>query len=253
MGFDRYIGIDYSGEGEPDQRLPGLAVFQAHPDKPPTKVIPPDNKGWNWTRREIAVWLVEQLQLEERTVIGIDHGFSLPISYFRHFELGSWDQLLDDFVTHWPTDQPGQKVKVLHKGNQRLGDPDQLRVTEKWTSSAKSVFHFGIPGQVATSSHAGIPWLRFIRGSPGNRAHFLPFDGFEVQKNRSVIVEVYPAILKNRYDRQGRNAHEHDAYSIARWLSERDSQGLLNQYFTPQLSAEEREKAQLEGWIFGIL
>jgi len=86
-----------------------------------------------------------------------------------------------------------------------------------------------------------------------NGVHFWPFDGFEVEKRRSVIVEVYPAILRNRYARQGRNEHEHDAYSIARWLSERHSHGLLDQYFTPQLTAEEREVVQLEGWIFAIL
>jgi hypothetical protein len=41
--------------------------------------------------------------------------------------------------------------------NQRLGSPDEFLLTEKCTASAMSVFHFDIPGQVATSSHAGIP------------------------------------------------------------------------------------------------
>lgn len=29
--------------------------------------------------------------------------------------------------------------------------------------TAKSVFHFDVQGSVAKSTHAGIPWLRYIR------------------------------------------------------------------------------------------
>jgi hypothetical protein len=253
MGFDRYIGIDYSGEGTPDQRLPGLAVFQAYPNGLPTKVNPAGHERWNWTRREMADWLKNQLESNVRSIVGIDHAFSFPTSYFRRFGLRTWDQFLEDFAARWPAHEKGQTVSGLKKGNKRLGDKAELRLTEKWTSSAKSVFRFGIPGQVATSSHAGIPWLKFFRDSMGDRVHFWPFDDFEVVGAKSVIVEVYPAILRNRYERDGRNEHEHDAYSIARWLSERDSHGLLDQYFTPQLTDEERAVGQLEGWIFGIL
>jgi len=216
-------------------------------------VNPPDHEGWNWTRREIASWLERQLNSGEGIIVGIDIAFSFPISYLHRFGLDTWDKFLNDFCTHWPTQERGQKVNALRQGNQRGGEPDEFRLTEKWTSSAKSVFRFDIRGQVALSSHAGIPWLKFIRNSLGNQMHFWPFDGFELKGKKSVIVEVYPAILRNRYERDVRNEHEHDAYSIARWLSERDSHGLLEHYFTPQLTAEEREMVQLEGWIFGIL
>ena len=253
MGFDRYIGIDYSGESIPDKRLRGLAVFQAYPDGLPTKVNPPEHERGNWTRREMADWLKNQLESNVRTIVGIDHAFSFPISYLHRFGLDSWKEFLDDFCAHWPAHEKGQTVNALRKANQRPGDKGEFRLTEKWTSSAKSVFHFDIPGQVATSSHAGIPYLRFLMNSLGNRVHFWPFDGLGLKGKKSVIVEVYPAILRNRYEREGRNEHEYDAYSIARWLSERDSHGLLDKYFTPQLTAKERQTAQLEGWILGIL
>ena len=45
------------------------------------------------------------------------------------------------------------------------------RLTEQRTGGAKSVFHFDVHGSVAKSTHAGIPWLRFIRQRLGSRAH----------------------------------------------------------------------------------
>src|ERR1700758_933845 len=44
--------------------------------------------------------------------------------------------------------------------------------------AAQSVFHFDVQGSVAKSTHAGIPWLRFIRQRLGERVHFWPFDGW---------------------------------------------------------------------------
>ena len=50
------------------------------------------------------------------------------------------------------------------------------RLTEERVG-AKSVFHFDVPRSVSKSTHAGIPWLRFIRLRLGARVHFWPFDG----------------------------------------------------------------------------
>lgn len=206
----------------------------------------------NWTRREIASWLQGLLESEERIVVGIDHAFSFPISYFERYHLDDWEEFLHDFCFHWQTHQPGETVNALRQGNPRTGAPVELRLTEKWTPGAKSVFHFGIPGQVAASSHAGIPWLKKIRDALPHRVHFWPFDDFEIAEGKSVIAEVYPAIFRNRYEREGRNEHEHDAYSIARWLFERDAHSLLEQYFTPKLMPAEWGLARIEGWILGI-
>jgi hypothetical protein len=128
-----------------------------------------------------------------------------------------------------------------------------LRLTEKWTSSAKSVFQFDVQGSVAKSTHAGIPWLRQIRSQVGERVHFWPFDGWEVPGRKSVIVEVYPAIFKNRYPREERNADQQDAFLVARWLSESSARGILKQCFQPALTESETGAANLEGWILGIL
>jgi hypothetical protein len=50
-------------------------------------------------------------------------------------------------------------------------------VTELRARTAKSVFHFDVQGSVAKSTHAGIPWLRYIRQHAKAPVHFWPFDG----------------------------------------------------------------------------
>ncbi len=68
---------------------------------------------------------------------------------------------------------------------------------------AKSVFHFDVPGSVAESTQAALPWLRLIRRLRlGARVHFWPFDGWD-----------FPAATRSRrsdlvnsdYSRPGRH------------------------------------------------
>jgi len=114
------------------------------------------------------------------------------------------------------------------------------------------VFHFDVQGQVAKSTHAGIPWLRFIRQRLGDRVHFWPFDGWEIPEGRSAIVEVYPALWSRSFAPEERTGDQHDAYSIAAWLSSADRGGSLAGFLGPSLTSSERTVAQVEGWIFGV-
>ena len=52
-----------------------------------------------------------------------------------------------------------------------------------------------LQGSVAKSTHAGIPWLRFIRQRLRDRVHFWPFDGWDIPAGRSAVVEVYPSLV----------------------------------------------------------
>ncbi len=216
-----------------------------------TPACPPGG-NWNWCRKEIAEWLIDQANSGVRFVAGIDHGFSFPLSYFKRHTLRSWPEFLDDFCHHWPTDDHTYVDFIREKNPPRTGTATELRLTEKWTSSAKSVFQFDIQGQVAKSTHAGIPWLRRIRQAAGDRVHFWPFDGWSVPEGKSVIAEVYPSIFMKRYSVNGGTPDQQAAYAVARWLSECDGHGFLGRYFNPPLTAEERRVAELEGWIFGI-
>ena len=137
-------------------------------------------------------------------------------------------------------------------GAARMGNSRWRRLTEVRAGGAKSVFHFDVPGSVAKSTHAGIPWLRFIRQQFGNRVHFWPFDAWEIPGGRSAIVEVYPALWSRAFDRQERTQGQHDAFNIAAWLSRADQEGSLADFLNPALTATERTLAQIEGWILGV-
>jgi hypothetical protein len=256
--FVRYIGIDYSGAETPTSSLKGLRVYLRERDEPPKEVQPSPSPRKYWTRRGIAEWLVVRLAEDTPTLVGIDHGFSFPLRYFEvHHLKPDWPAFLDDFQQHWPTD--GDHVYVdfvrygqVGNGAARMGNARWRRLTEERAGCAKSVFHFDVQGQVAKSTHAGIPWLRFIRGQSGQRVHFWPFDGWEIPVACSAIAEVYPALWGRSFPRQDRTKDQHDAYSIAAWLSHADEDGSLPRFLKPDLTPSEQAVAQVEGWILGV-
>ncbi len=125
-------------------------------------------------------------------------------------------------------------------------------MTEERVGAAKSVFHFDVQGSVAKSTHAGIPWLQFIRRRLGDRVHFWPFDGWDIPAGCSDIIEVYPALLSRSFAHEGRTADQHDAYSIAAWLARADRDGSLATFLNSSLTEPERTTAQVEGGKWGV-
>ena len=261
MIFSRTIGIDYSGAETPRTRLSGLQVY-CESGAGPTRVEPPQRGNIkNWNRQDIAKWLVAMLKEDTPTLVGIDHAFSFPEEYFVKYGLprNNWPAFLDDFQKHWPTDTVDATVANIRKkpdmGNCRTGAPTWLRVTERHAPGpAKSAFHFGIPGQVAPSTHAGLPWLRYIRRNLKERVHFWPFDGWTIPPGKSAIAEVYPALWKRCFRRDSRSSDEHDAYSIAAWLWLAGHAGILSDFLSPpcKLTDLELKATQVEGWILGV-
>ena len=141
---------------------------------------------------------------------------------------------------------------AVGNGAARMGNPRWRRLTEERAVSAKSVFHFDVQGSVAKSTHAGIPWLRFIRQRLPQRVHFWPFDGWDIPAGRSAIAEVYPALFNRTFACAARNPHQHDAWCIAAFLAQADRDGRLAAYLAPELIPAERKVAAVEGWILGV-
>lgn len=223
----------------------------------PVEIRPPPSPRKYWTRRGIAEWLVERLAESTPTIVGIDHGFSFPLRYFEvHALKPDWPAFLDDFQRHWPTDEniyvDFVRDGVVGNGAARTGNSRWRRLTEERAGNAKSVFHFDVQGSVAKSTHAGIPWLRFIRQQRGERARFWPFDGWDIPAGHCAIAEVYPALWSRSFARADRTADQHDAYSVARWLSDIDRDDRLTAFLKPHLTPPERAVAQVEGWILGV-
>jgi hypothetical protein len=257
--FHRYIGIDYSGAETADSSCKGIRVFMAEGPAEPTQVQPPPSPRRYWTRRGLAEWLCNELGGETPTIVGIDHAFSFPLAYFEKYRLSSnWQDLLVDFQHHWPTDERNTYVSFIRDGNagqgsKRSGERTWFRITERWTPTAKSVFGFGVNGEVATSTHAGLPWLLYLRKKCRSPLHFWPFDGWEIPEGKSVVAEVYPALWMRRFPRDGRDADEQAAFAAAAWLQRADGSGSLSGFLRPNLTADEREVAKFEGWILGVL
>jgi hypothetical protein len=82
--------------------------------------------------------------------------------------------------------------------------------------------------------------------------HFWPFDSWKVPPGKSAVVEVYPALWSHSFPRDGRDSHQQDAYAVAEWLRRNDLGGSLERSFTPSLTEDERNVAEIEGWILGI-
>ena len=255
--FSRYLGIDYSGAETAESSLKGLRVYQAMPGEPAVEIAPPPSPRKYWTRRGLAHWLAETLADDVPTLVGIDHGFSFPLRYFEVHRLETdWPGFLDDFQAHWPTDEPHTYVDfvrdgVCGNGAARGGNARWRRICEQ-RCRAKSVFHFDVQGSVAKSTHAGIPWLRFLRARLGARVQFWPFDGWERQAGRSLIAEVYPSMWGQAYPLEGATGDQQDAHSVASWLRDADTSRALDVALQPDLGESERAVAEVEGWILGV-
>jgi hypothetical protein len=256
--FERYIGIDYSGAQTPTNSLRGLRVYQAQRCSPADEVLPPPSPRKYWTRKGLAEWLVSTLEQSVPTFVGIDHAFSFPLSYFSECRLThEWSAFLDDFQLHWPTDGDDVCVDFVREGicgagALRSGNSRWRRLAERRARTAKSVFHFDCQGTVAKSTHAGLPWLRYVRQRLGPKVFFWPFDGFQPPVGVSVIAEVYPALWNKSFSRGDRTEDQHDAFVIAEWARRQDERNLLEPFFDPTLSEEDKAAAEIEGWIFGL-
>lgn len=251
--FERYIGVRYSGRKGPQDRLRQIQVFVAEDDTAPYHQPNPADEEGRWSRRELAAWLQDRLGARDDsarpipTVLGLDHAFSLPLSYMQRHGLKSWPDFLLDFEENVPT----REVSLLDlvPGATRSGDPDEHRLAGDWTAFPSAVFSFNLQDTPGRSAYAGIPWLSYLRRSG---AHFWPFDGWDVPRGRSLVAEVRPARLRHRYPRPGAASEEHDAYAICAWLQDRDRKDLLRPYYEPPLTEEEKERARMEGWILGV-
>ena len=255
--FSRYLGIDYSGAATAESSLKGLRMYQAVPGQAALEIAPPPGPRKYWTRRGLAHLLADLLADGVPTLVGIDHGFSFPLRYFELHRLApDWPAFLDDFQAHWPTDEPHTYVDFVREGvcgngAARSGNSRWRRLCEE-RCRAKSVFHFDVQGSVAKSTHAGLPWLRFLRARLGARVQFWPFDGWEPRPGCSVIAEVYPSMWRQAYPLAGVCGDQQDAHAVASWLLDADADGRLALALHPDLGDAERAVAEVEGWILGV-
>lgn len=248
--FAACVGIDYSGAGAPDSVQPGIRVFCASGGNGPMECAHRPDAGWS--RKALHAWLNRALHGGTPLLIGIDHALGVPADYARRHRLKDWDAVLRHMVRNWPADR-----MTVQEARQRKSAPpaaEGYRTCDHWTVSAKSIFHFDVPGSVASSTFAGIPWIARLRRECGAQLHFWPFDGWVPPPGKSVVAEVYPSLWRRRFAGapDGLGPDQRDAWTVATWLQQAAGRGLLERYWTPPLEDAERRRAAVEGWILGV-
>ena len=255
--FTRYIGIDYSGAATPERGLTGLRVYQAEAGNEPVEARPSPDGRRHWSRATLADWLIATLAEPVPTLVGIDHAFAFPAAWYDHHAMAAdWRGFLADFCAHFPTHKAGVSVQQVRDGvagsGSARGGSARWRRRAEIRAGAKSVFHFDVPGSVAKSTHAGLPWLWQLDARLGARLHAWPFDGWQIPAGRSAIAEIYPALWSADYPRDGRGGDQHDAYVVARALQTSDRDGTLPGLLAPPAEPADRAAADREGWILGV-
>ena len=165
--FEQYIGIDYSGAQTPSSSLKGLRVYAADRPIAPKEVQPPASPRKYWTRKEIAEWLVERLSEDCRR-----SSASTTVFHFRLHTSSSMDCRSTGRPSLTISSTTGRPTRTSTSISSVTASPETVRpgqaiprwrrVTELRARTAKSVFQFDVQGSVAKSTHAGIPWLRYI-------------------------------------------------------------------------------------------
>ncbi len=260
--FHRYLGIHYAGAETPDSGLKNLRVYGATPGTPPQEVLPPAGPKKYWCRRDLAHWLAKTLETDTPTLVGIDHALSFPIRYFEVHRLPpDWKVFLEDFHRHWPTDAPHTYVDfIVHgdtgQGSERTGSPRWMRLTDRRCKAARSVFHFDGVGKVAAATHAGLPWVLFLKRQLGERLHVWPFEGWDIPAGKSALLEVRPAMWGHLGPAAGlmgaATPGQREACVIAQWLKDADASEELSDALRPALSPSEMRVAGVEGWILDV-
>ncbi len=170
--FDRYIGIDYSGAETPVSSLKGLRIYMA------------DRNGASYRGAAAA-------QPTQITAFRFRCGISTSTTcrtiglHFSTISSGIGRQM-----TNTPT------LISCAMAFMAMVQPDAVTrgggASQKKEPERSLCFHFDVPGSVAKSTHAGLPWLRYIRLHVAQRAllafRWLGCTGGTVSRRRSLSI-----------------------------------------------------------------
>ncbi|MCX7214507.1 MAG: hypothetical protein NTW53_17815 [Burkholderiales bacterium] len=205
----------------------------------------------------MAHWLAGELAGDTPTIVGIDHALSFPLRYFEVHQLApDWMAFLEDFHRHWPTDAPHTYVDFIlngprGQGAERMGNPRWMRLTDDRCRVGRSVFQFEGQGKVAAATHAGLPWILYLKRQLGDRLHVWPFDGWSIPAGKSALVEVRPAMWRDQEPMAALTPGQKDAFVTASWLKRADESEEFAAALQPPLSPPDKLLSAVEGWILG--
>ncbi len=277
LGFDCFVGIDWSGDKKPWQK--GLKVAIAYPGRaaPRLEQCPSHKSGWS--RTEAVRWIEDRFQ-DKRALIGIDFAFGFPPIALPGNVALDWDYVEEICEPH-PNFYGGAFFRPPAYAHSRLVNSpwlpkhsysaDHLRMTEivaKETIGARpqSIFNAVGPAQVGPSSISGMRALRSLQQNCGDRIAIWPFS--EMSRTGSVIVEIFPRYFPLSKRKSAKLA-DHDKLNAALVAfdsdevklapkSEDEGDALLSAAALRFLSSQEvlfqlpDQLVRSQGWIFGV-
>ncbi len=203
MYFDKFIGIDWSGNKNNFQK--GISVAECtRGNKVPNIVKPLDHKYW--TRSTLVEWLYKEIKLQ-RNLIGFDFAFSYPFyDRFCYFP-GIKDSPINSEKLWKLIEENNKNSKNFYGGeiwsNKTFGRffnspkskgslfSSRRRFTERVAKnkihSPSSTFNCVGPGAVGTGTLAGMRILNLLK----NEIKIWPFDEL-IFSTKSVLVEIFP-------------------------------------------------------------
>ena len=202
MHFDKYIGIDWSGDKNNFQK--GISVAQCNRGDNTPKIVKPLEKYW--TRSTLMKWLNKEIKVR-RNLIGFDFAFSYPFydkfSYFpgiKDSPINSeklWKLIEDSNIKAknfyggeiWVNKTYGKfynspKLKGLFFSSRRRHTET---IAKEKIHSPSPTFNCVGPGAVGTGTLAGMRILNKLK----HQAKIWPFDNINFS-SQSVIVEIFP-------------------------------------------------------------
>ncbi len=204
MYFDKFIGIDWSGDKNNFQK--GISVAECPRGNNVPQIVKPVDAKY-WTRSTLIEWLHKEIKLQ-RNLIGFDFAFSYPFYDKSCYFPGIKDspvnseklwKLIEDTNANaknfyggdiWANKTYGKffnspKLKGSHFVSRRRYTE---RIAKKKILSPSPTFNCVGPGAVGTGTLAGMRILNLLK----NKTKIWPFDELNFS-TKTVIVEIFPS------------------------------------------------------------
>ena len=202
MYFDKFIGIDWSGDKNNFQR--GISVAECTRGNQAPHIVKPLDRYW--TRATLIEWLNKQIKLQ-KNLIGFDFAFSYPFYDKHSYFPGVRDCPINPKQLWELIEIMNKDIKNFYGGNiwndkiysnffnspRRKGVffNSRRRFTEiiakKKNYSPSSAFNCVGPGAVGTGTLAGMRFLNKLK----HQTKIWPFENINFS-TKSIVVEIFP-------------------------------------------------------------
>lgn len=268
-GFDRYVGIDWSGAAQPG--YPGVAVAVCAPGRAAPVLVPPPAR--TWTRGAVLDWLRAEIARPQRLLVGFDFAFALPGDGRPASEL--WAEV--EARCAGDADLLGSRFAVGDPRFWTAGPrPADWNAQPRRTETACRDAGLGNPQtpfqligakQVGKGALAGMRLLHALEREARERIAIWPFDPAAGRDPRSVACEIYPRLFIRRAGLGNAKLRSRDDLNHA--LNALASIGLARGTFddhqcdalvtaaglrhcADDAAAWAAGEGEAEGWIFGV-